>query len=114
VWVQEPAETDDGMGADVHGSLAYDAGQDCFLLELEGVRYPVIWPAGTVGTADGPGVALGDGTVARLGDRVSAGGGYLPITEVADRYEIPAGCVPETGEVAVFNPNESLQVDGGQ
>jgi hypothetical protein len=52
---------------------------------------------------------LADGSVARVGDEVSGGGGYL---QVADRYGIPAGCLPDTDEVAVFNPNESLRVNG--
>jgi hypothetical protein len=94
------------MAAEVRGSVTYDATQDCFLLELEGIQYPVVWPAGTVGTRNGPGVVLRDGSTLRVGDEVSGGGGYL---RVAGEYEIPFGCLPSTGEVAVFNANESLR-----
>jgi hypothetical protein len=106
VWAQEPARTDEGLAAEVRGSVTYDATRDCFLLELEGIQYPVVWPVGTVGTSDGPGVVLRDGSTLRVGDEVSGGGGYL---QVAGEYEIPFGCLPSTGEVAVFNPNESLR-----
>lgn len=109
VWAQEPAPTDEGLAAVVRGTVTYDATQDCFLLELEGIHYPVVWPAGTVGTGDGPGVVLRDGSTLRVGEEVSGGGGYL---QVADEYDIPSGCLPSTGEVAVFNPNESLRLSG--
>jgi outer membrane protein assembly factor BamB len=105
VWAQEPAPMDEGgLAAIVSGSLTYDATQDCFLLELEGIQYPVVWPAGAVGTSDGPGVVLRDGSTLRVGDEVSGGGGYL---QVSREYEIPIGCLPSTGEVAVFNANDS-------
>jgi hypothetical protein len=111
VWAQEPAPTDaGGLAAIVRGSLTYDAMQDCFLLDLEGIRYPVVWPAGTEGTSDGPGVVLRDGSTLRVGDHVSGAGGYL---QVADEYEIPLGCLPSTGEVAVFNANESPRLGVG-
>ena len=110
VWAQERASTAEGLGADVRGALAYDQSRDCFLLDLEGIQYPVVWPAGTVGTTPGPGVVLSNGTTVLVGDLVSGGGGYL---QVADAYGIPLGCRPSTGEVAVFNPNESLRVRSG-
>jgi hypothetical protein len=109
VWAREPASTDEGLAAEVRGSLTYDATQGCFLLELEGIQYPVVWPAGTVGTSDGPGVVLRDGSTLHVGDGVSGGGGYL---QVAGEYGIPPGCLPSTGEVAVFNPNASLRPGG--
>ncbi len=42
VWAQEPASTDEGLAAEVRGSLTCDATQDCFLLQLEGIQYPVV------------------------------------------------------------------------
>jgi outer membrane protein assembly factor BamB len=104
VWAQEPASTNEGLAAEVRGSLTYDATQDCFLLELEGIQYPVVWPAGTVGTTDGPGVVLRDGSTLRVGDEVSGGGGYL---QVSREHALPIGCLPSTGEVAVFNANDA-------
>ena len=109
VWAQEPSPSADGMAALVMGSVQYDPSHDCFSIELEGLAYPVVWPAGTVGTADGPGVVLPDGDIARVGDEVYGGGGYL---DVADDYGIPDACVPSTGEVAVYNPNEDVEVSG--
>ncbi len=107
VWVQPESDATDGMGAEVKGELVYVEEHDCFQIELAGVRYPVVWPARTRGTADGPGVVLWDHEVARVGDEVFGGGGYLP---VADEFDIPAECLPETGEVAVYNPGERVLV----
>lgn len=108
VWAQRPAPTSEGgMAALVSGVLAYDEAQDCLVLELEGIRYPVVWPAGTVGTSDGPGVVLRDGSTVRVGDEVSGGGGYV---DIARQFQIPDGCVPSTGDVAVFNANDTPQV----
>jgi Rieske Fe-S protein len=120
VWAQPPAPTDvGGLAALVSGVLAYDEAQDCLLLELERIRYPVVWPAGTVGISEGPGVELRDGSTVHVGDEVSGGGGYLDGDEVsggggyiADRFQIPDGCLPSSGEVAVFNANGALQVVG--
>jgi hypothetical protein len=54
-----------------------------------------------------------------VGDEVSGGGGYFDGDEVpgggnyfADQYQIPDGCLPSTGEVAVFNANGALEVVG--
>ncbi len=107
VWVQEPTDSNEGMAAEVKGELVYRAADDCVQIELEGLRYPIVWPTGTEGTADGPGVVLPGGVTARVGDEVYGGGGYLP---VADEFGIPAECVPETGEVAVYNSNEQVAV----
>lgn len=98
-----------GLLAIVHGRVTYDGELDCFFLENEGGRYPVVWPVGTTGTPDGPGVVLPDGTVARVGDEVTGGGGYR---EVADDYEIPSGCRSALGGVAVYNPGEPVEVEG--
>lgn len=109
VWAQEPSESDEGMGAEVLGTLRYDEVNDCFLLDQEEApSYPVVWPAGTTGIADGPGVALPNGQRAFGGDEVYGGGGYL---FVADDFGIPDACLPDTGEVAVFNPNEDVEVN---
>lgn len=108
VWAQRPAPRNEGgMAAVVSGVLAYDEAQDCLVLELEGIRYPVVWPAGTVGTSDGPGVVLRGGSTVRVGDEVSGGGGYV---DVASQFQIPDGCLPSSGEVAVFNANDVPQV----
>jgi len=47
---------------------------------------------------------LPDGSRVRVGEVASGGGGYL---QVAGEYQIPTGCLPSTGEVAVFNANDS-------
>ena len=108
VWAQEPSPSAEGMAALVLGTVQYDAGNGCFLLDQGELSYPVVWPAGTVGTAEGPGVVLPDGHIARVGDEVRGGGGYL---DVADQFGIPAACRLSPSEVAVFNPNEDVEVN---
>jgi hypothetical protein len=106
VFRQDPSPTLEGEGALVHGTLGYDVEHGCFVVESEGIAYPVVWPAETEGVADGPGVELPDGLVIRMGDDVSGGGGFHQAGDgdVA-RFDIPAHCVPSTGEVALFNAN---------
>ena len=36
-----------GMAAGVTGVLVFDDSTNCLLMELEGVQYPLVWPAGT-------------------------------------------------------------------
>ena len=99
----------EGEAALIAGTLQYDAQYGCFLVEIEGVAYPLVWPAETSGVSDGPGVELADGLVVRVGDHISGGGGF----HSADRqpvagFGIPAECLPATSEVAVFNVNERV------
>ncbi len=99
-----------GQDAFVQGELAYDETHDCFLLRRDGATYPVVWPAGTEGTADGPGVRLADGTTVRVGDQVAGGGGFHQAEPYLEDVTLPAECVPASGEVAVFNATEVLEV----
>lgn len=101
-----------GQDALVQGELAYDQTHDCFLLQRDGASYPVVWPAGTEGTANGPGVRLPDGTTVRLGDQVAGGGGYHRADAYLEDVTLPAECVPASGQVAVFNATEVLEVGG--
>ncbi len=110
VWAQDPTPSAEGMAAEVTGTLRYDSENDCFLLDQGELSYPVVWPAGTVGAITGPGVVLPDGQAARVGDELYGGGGYL---DVADDYGIPDACLPDTREVAVYNPNEAVAVNTG-
>jgi hypothetical protein len=108
IWAHEPSDATEGMGALVEGTVRYDTANECFLLDgIDGVTYPVVWPAGTEAADDG-GVHLPDGSVAALGSVVSGGGGYLQAATLD--FAIPAACIPPTGEVAVFNPNEIVEV----
>jgi len=38
-----------GMDAEVKGVLVFDESSGCLLMELEGIQYPIVWPAGTSG-----------------------------------------------------------------
>jgi hypothetical protein len=100
-----------GFDAQVQGELRYDETFDCFLLEQDGISYPVVWPVGTKGTADGPGVDLADGTTVRVGQQVSGGGGYRKAGAYMGDVVVPPECIPSSGEVAVYNSTEALVVE---
>lgn len=104
-----------GTDALVEGKLATRDG--CLLLEhLEGfdIAYPVVWPSGTAITTEEPlTLELPSGEELTVGQVVSGGGGYHQASSEHIEVSIPADCVPETGEVAVFNPDADLSVDEG-
>jgi hypothetical protein len=115
---QPATESADGMTALVGGNLDLEEETGCVVLVRDGFRYPVLWPTGTTAQRDPFEVRLPDGTVAAEGDYVEGGGGYLSASEGAsvDDLGIPVECLAgpgrtEWGEVAVYNPNETLVVD---
>jgi hypothetical protein len=106
LWVQLPS--DEELSAPVEGILRYDEDDDCFLLERNGVAYPVVWPADTTAESSGPTVVSSAGDLIALGQYVVGGGGYL---DVAGAWGIPAECLPPTRAVAVFNANSTLTIE---
>jgi hypothetical protein len=105
----DPAPAVDGDQALIAGTLRYDVEHGCFLVENEGLAYPVVWPAETEGLSDGPGVELPDGLVVKVGDHISGGGGFHHAGRgTVAGFHIPAECLPSTSEVAVFNVNERV------
>lgn len=101
-----------GDDALVEGTLTTRDG--CVLLEhLEGfeIAYPVVWPSGTSIISEEPlTLKLPSGEEPIVGQVVSGGGGYHQASSVQVEVSIPAGCVDETGQVAVFNPDADLSV----
>ena len=104
-----------GMAAEVTGVLIFDESTNCLLMELEGVKYPLVWPAGTRWQEDPPAVVLEHGEMVHLGMTVYGGGGYLyrdhveglsgsAVAEAAER------CVGPTGEIAFFNIESGVGV----
>jgi hypothetical protein len=111
VWVQQPAETDEGAAAIIDGVVSYDAAAGCFLVDTSTGRFPVVWPAGTRPLDGESGVALADGSLVRPGQTIRGAGAYSSVDHVTDEFDIPDACVPATREVAVFNPNDAIAVD---
>lgn len=105
LWVRLPS--DEELAAPVEGALRYDKDDDCFLLERNGISYPVVWPADTTAESSGPTVVSSVGDRIALGQYVVGSGGYL---DIAVTLGIPAECVPATQEVAVFNANSTLSI----
>jgi hypothetical protein len=100
-----------GEDAEIRGTLATRNG--CVVLEQEDldVAYPVVWPSGTSIASESPlTLELPSGEHLALGEVVSGGGGYHDTTSDRVAVEIPAACLPETGEVAVFNPDDDPSI----
>ncbi|HET7847157.1 MAG TPA: hypothetical protein VFL72_06650, partial [Acidimicrobiia bacterium] len=104
-----------GMAAEVKGVLVFDEPTNCLLVELEGVRYPLVWPAGARWQEDPPAVVLDNGEKAEPGMRVYGGGGYLSSEHVEELAgtavaEAAARCAVQTGEIAFFNIESDVSV----
>lgn len=100
-----------GDDALVVGTLTTWSG--CVLLQMEGFdhAYPVIWPSGTSIAGDDPlTLRLPSGEELTVGQAVSGGGGYYQATSDQVDVDIPAQCLPESGEVAIFNPDGRLTI----
>lgn len=105
------------MEAEVRGTV--EIRDDCLMLVREDVpdapAYPVIWPAGTTWQDDPPAVVLEGGRVVEPGTSVVGAGGYLQRDDI-ERFvgsavaDAAAGCVDETGEIALFNIGSDVQV----
>lgn len=106
-----------GMAAEVTGVLVYDESANCLLMELEGVEYPVVWPAGTRWQEDPPAVVLDNSQRVEPGMTIYGAGGYLQrehveemtgpaVAAAADR------CAGPTGEIAFFNVESEVEVIG--
>jgi hypothetical protein len=107
-----------GMAAEVTGELVYDEPSNCLLMELEGVRYPIVWPAGTRWQDDPPAVVLDGSEVLEPGMTFYGGGGYLQAEQIEEMTgpAVAAAaemCAGPTGEVALFNVDSEVEILGG-
>ena len=103
----------EGMAAQVMGTIAVDD-RGCLMLELEGIRYPIVWPADTLWQPDPPGVLLPDGQI-EPGMSVLAGGRYLDsVAHLTGRAvdDAATACAGPTGEIAIFNLGEEVTITG--
>ena len=104
-----------GMAARVMGTVLLDH-RGCLVLELERVRYAIVWPAGTSWRPDPPGVLLPDGQIVEPGMSVLGDGGYMSsVTHMTGREvnDAAAACVGPTGEIAIFNLGAEVIVTNG-
>jgi hypothetical protein len=109
LWAWDEPE-DGGEQAIVAGRVRFDEAGNCFLLERDGERFPVVWPYGTTVSDDARTITLDDDTVIHLGDRVEGGGGY----HGADVHALvdlePSACLVGDPEVAVFQASGPIEV----
>lgn len=113
-----PGLSGGGDGALVMGTVVFDAVANCLYLELEGVRYPVVWPAGTRWQVDPPAVVLRGGDRAEPGAFVQGGGGYKPggqVFKVAGQAVATEAerCGGDTDEIAFFNLGSKVELVSG-
>lgn len=104
-----------GMAARVMGTTILD-NTGCLMLELEGVRYSIVWPAGTSWQPDPPAVILADGQIVTPGMSVLGAGGYLSsVTHMTGQHvnDAAAACAGPTGEIAIFNLGAEVTVTTG-
>ncbi len=105
-----------GMDAIVAGVVEVDPDSGCiWLSDPDGARYPVVWPAGTSARSDPFAITLADGQLARAGDRVQGGGGYVDAGSAARELRLPPfppECV-HVGDAAVFNAGSPISVTAG-
>ncbi|HSQ38157.1 MAG TPA: hypothetical protein VLS92_09730 [Acidimicrobiia bacterium] len=103
------------MDALIRGTVVFDEGSGCLLLEFEGGgRLPVVWPAGASWRADPPAVEL-QGQLIEPGVFVEGGGGYLYYEEVREMAgtavaDAAQACAGPTGEVAFFNRGSEVSI----
>lgn len=108
----------EGAAAIVAGVLAHDPESSCLSLELEGIAYPVVWPAGTTWDDTEDAVILPDGRVVSEGTTVEGGGGYYSesgLTAIGGEEVATAAseCAGPTGEIAHFNHGSHLEITIG-
>jgi hypothetical protein len=86
-----------GNDAEVTGTVILE--DECLVMQLEGNRYPVVWPSGTRWQPEPPAVLLASGTVP-IGGEVSGGGGYYSPEDLQalpdEVTEAAAACVGPT------------------
>ncbi len=97
--------------AEIEGTLALRG--SCVVLEAENEGwFPVVWPAGTSIASDDPFViSLPSGLEVAVGEGVIGSGGYYEPGSV--EVEVPQECLPETNEIAVFNPDDEVETAAG-
>lgn len=108
----------EGMAAEVKGTVLFDDATGCLLLELEDVRYPLVWPGGTSWRTNPPGVVLDSGEIVEPGMTVYGAGGYLQregIEHMAGPAvaDAAARCAGQTGEIAIFNIGSAVTITSG-
>lgn len=101
--------SDDGMAAEVRGTLQIEG--DCLYVFVDeaGERYPILWPAGTSWNEQNQSVTPSAGSPMPIGSVVSGGGGYLHVGDVKrlagnDAAAAASRCLDnQFGEIAVVN-----------
>lgn len=103
------------MAARVMGVILLDD-RGCLVLELNEVRYSVVWPSGTSWQPDPPGVVLPSGQIVRPGMSVLGDGGYLSSVSHLTGREVndaAVACSGPTGEIAFFNLGTEVTITTG-
>lgn len=104
---------DDGMAAEISGTLVLDG--QCLYVEVAelGERFPILWPAGTAWDEGSQSVVPPTGGMIPVGKNVRGGGGYLEVSDVERLASSEAASAVEScvdndhAEIAVVNNQDS-------
>ncbi len=104
-----------GDDAQVLGTVVIDAKAGCVQLELDGSRYPVVWPSGARWDGTVPGIEF-DGDVIIDGTDVEGSGGWYDYDRVADLAgpaiaDAAQRCIGPTNEIAMFNAKGEIRIE---
>lgn len=72
---------------------------------------PVVWPDGTSWDDDEQTVRLPGDRLARPGDTIGGGGGYLTLESEDEQSRLLGDCVSPGDEVLLFNDTEHLTLE---
>jgi len=103
-----------GDDAQVLGMVVVDVEAGCVQLELDGRRYPVVWPSGARWNATVPGVEFG-GDIITHGTEVVGGGGWYSYDRAKDLVgsavaDAAQRCLGATNEIAMFNTKSEVRI----
>jgi hypothetical protein len=102
------------MDGIVAGSLVFDEPGGCLFLERDGIRNPVVWPAGASWNPDPGAVALKN-RIIEPGMFISGAGGYVSPVHVESAAgsavaAAAAACADPGGDIALFNAGSEVAV----
>ena len=108
------APSNNGEDAEISGTISLEG--ECLYVNLDDVRFPVVWPNGSRWEEEAQSIVLPGGVVVEPGDFVEGGGGYhqpdrVGVTAGPEAEALAQQCAEQPfREVAIFNASGDIQV----